>query len=43
LNADKACELIMNFPTVMKRPVLDDGKRIILGFDGSNYDELRRK
>lgn len=43
LNADKACELIMNFPTVMKRPVLDDGKRIILGFDGSNYDKLRRK
>ncbi|TDJ47182.1 MAG: Spx/MgsR family RNA polymerase-binding regulatory protein [Gammaproteobacteria bacterium] len=43
LNADKACELILSFPTVMKRPVLDNGKQVILGFNGLSYDKLQLK
>ena len=41
LDENSACELILNFPTVMKRPVLASGKRIILGFDESSYSELK--
>ena len=40
LNSDTACTLILNFPTVMPRPVLVSGTHVVLGFDGSNYDEL---
>lgn len=42
LNADKARELILNFPTVMKRPVLDTGDRVLLGFDKFAYQEIGR-
>ena len=40
LNPDKARELIMNFPTVMKRPVLDDGSTVLLGFDKYAYADV---
>lgn len=40
LDADKARELIINFPTVMKRPVLDTGKRVLLGFDKYAYEDM---
>ncbi len=33
-------ELILNYPTAMKRPILDLGTRVVLGFDESVYDEL---
>ena len=32
--------LILNYPTAMKRPVLDLGTRAILGFDASVYGKL---
>lgn len=40
LNATKVRELILNFPTVMKRPVLDTGANVLLGFDKYAYKEL---
>ena len=40
LNPDKARELILSFPTVMKRPVLDTGKKVLIGFDKFAYEEL---
>ena len=41
LDADTACDLIMNYPTVMKRPVLVKNKKVLLGFDESSYAELK--
>lgn len=41
LNADTARELILKYPTVMKRPVLDLGDNIVLGFDATAYSELK--
>ena len=43
LNAGKARELILNYPTVMKRPVLDTGTKLLLGFDKFAYEELGLK
>ena len=40
LNATKARELILNFPTVMKRPVLDTDEKVLLGFDKYAYEQL---
>jgi len=40
LNSDKACDMILNYPTVLKRPVLDLGTQVILGFDASVYGGL---
>lgn len=40
LDRDKARELIMSFPTVMKRPVLDTGKTVLIGFDKYAYEDL---
>jgi len=43
LNPDKARELILNFPTVMKRPVLDTEKTVLLGFDKYAYQDIDLK
>ncbi len=40
LNERNARTLILNFPTVMKRPVLDMGTQVVLGFDADEYDAL---
>lgn len=40
LNAHNARNLILNYPTVMKRPVLDLGRRVVVGFDENEYDAL---
>ena len=40
LNDEGARDLILQYPTVMKRPVLDFGDQVILGFDVSIYAEL---
>lgn len=40
LDADKVRDLIINYPTVMKRPVLDTGDHVLLGFDKYAYNEL---
>lgn len=40
LNAQNAQALILNYPTVMKRPILDDGSQVALGFDSKEYEAL---
>lgn len=40
LNPERARRLILRFPTVMKRPVLDDGQNVVIGFDASAYENL---
>ncbi len=40
LDAERAYQLILAYPTVMKRPVLDLGASVILGFNESDYIEL---
>lgn len=40
LNRDKARALLLHYPTVMKRPLLDLGSRIVLGFSESEYESL---
>ena len=37
LDGDRAVQLILAYPTVLKRPVLDLGDRVILGFDEDSY------
>ncbi len=40
LNGQTACDLILKYPTVMKRPVLVTGSNLLLGFDKYAYEEL---
>jgi len=40
VDAQGARNLILNYPTVMKRPVLDLGQQIIIGFDETEYEAL---
>jgi arsenate reductase len=37
LDARAAGRLILAYPTVMRRPVLDTGKEVLLGFDAEVY------
>ncbi len=37
LNDAKAAALMAEFPSAIKRPVLDTGKKILLGFDAAEY------
>jgi arsenate reductase len=37
LNESKAIALMMAQPSMIKRPVLDAGKRLLVGFDPANY------
>lgn len=39
LNEETARDMVLRYPTVMKRPVLDLGHRVIFGFDPSVYSE----
>lgn len=41
LDADSARALILEFPTVMKRPVFDAGRTVLIGFDPNEYQSLR--
>ena len=41
LDAGTARQLILRHPTVMKRPLLDDGSAILLGFDERAYAKIR--
>jgi len=40
LDAGNARHLILNYPTVLKRPVLDLGNRVVIGFDEKEYEAL---
>ena len=37
LDAAKAAALMVEFPSAIKRPVLDTGKGIVVGFDEDHY------
>ena len=43
LDADRARALILEYPTVMKRPVLDTGTLLLVGFDATEYASIRSK
>ena len=40
LNADSAIQLMLTSPTIIKRPVLVNGDKIIIGFNEQNYMTL---
>ena len=41
LNETSARTLILNYPTVMKRPLLDVGQKVLLGFNAEDYEALK--
>ena len=43
LNPDNARQLILGYPTILKRPVLDLGDLLILGFDEARYSSVLNK
>jgi arsenate reductase len=40
MDARLARNMILNYPTVMKRPVLDLDQRVVLGFNEDTYEAL---
>ncbi len=40
LNRDKALQLMLEIPTLIKRPILEDGERFLIGFNDKNYQAL---
>jgi len=40
MDAHLARSMILNYPTVMKRPVLDLDNQVVLGFDEDTYEAL---
>ena len=40
LDAAKAAALMTEVPTVIRRPVIEGGKRLVVGFDPAKYEEL---
>jgi len=40
INQDKAIQLMVVYPSMIKRPVLDTGEKIIVGFDEEEYAAL---
>lgn len=43
LNDAKAAALMMEFPSAIKRPVIEGGKSLLLGFDQAEYAAALRK
>ena len=39
VNETKAIELMAQYPSLIKRPVLDSGRQLIIGFTPENYAE----
>jgi arsenate reductase (glutaredoxin) len=39
VNEAKAIELMAQYPSLIKRPVLDTGRQLIIGFTPENYSE----
>ncbi len=40
VNEETAILLMQEFPSLIKRPLLDTGKKLVLGFDKSEYESL---
>ncbi|MDR2636948.1 MAG: arsenate reductase [Zoogloeaceae bacterium] len=39
VDAQKAAALMRRYPALIKRPVLDTGKALLIGFDAARYEE----
>ena len=39
VDAAKAARLMTQYPALIKRPVLDDGRRLLVGFSADSYTE----
>jgi arsenate reductase len=37
LNASKAAALLAEFPSAIKRPIIESGKQLLIGFDADEY------
>lgn len=37
LTQEKALQLMLNTPTLIKRPILDTGKKLVIGFKSEHY------
>ncbi|MGI9295599.1 MAG: ArsC family reductase [Pseudomonadales bacterium] len=40
LNQEKALRLMLKYPTLIKRPVMDTGKELLVGFSEQSYSGL---
>ncbi|GIU34610.1 ArsC family reductase [Shewanella colwelliana] len=40
IDQDKAINLMLTYPTLIKRPVLVQGDRVIVGFNAAQYQEI---
>lgn len=40
MNQTKAIQLMLEYPSIIKRPILEIGHKIILGFDEAEYKNL---
>ncbi len=40
LDCDKARHLLLSHPSLIKRPVLEQGETLLVGFDPDSYEEL---
>lgn len=38
LTQEKALQLMLNTPTLIKRPILDTGKKLVIGFKSGSYE-----
>jgi arsenate reductase len=41
LSLDRAIALMLETPTLIKRPVLDTGEQILIGFNQDDYQKLQ--
>lgn len=39
LNATKAAALMQEFPSAIKRPVIESGRKLLVGFDAAAYEK----
>ena len=42
LNEERAIELMLEYPTLIKRPIAESGHRVLVGFSAATYEALTR-
>lgn len=40
LNEERAIELMLEYPTLIKRPIAESGSRVLVGFSAATYEAL---
>lgn len=40
INEERAIDLMLTYPALIKRPLLDTGNRLVLGFDPDRYRQI---